>query len=187
MVAGSVWGRHKSEERGDKGFVESWNTTPGKVEQTALAHNDTLLILDETKFAGTDDQQRARTVIDVTFKLAEQTEKERMHQSSARAWRCFFLSTSNQSIRQMGEAGRVVVDDAMVGRLADIPLPSGGHGIYQQLHGFASGKVLSDELRSRTRQIFGAAAREFVRRVRSEYRKDENRLRRFLRSRRRLI
>ena len=133
---------------------------------------------------GTDEQQRARTVIEVTFKLAEQTEKERMHQSSGRAWRCFFLSTSNQSIRQLGDAGGVVVDDATVGRLADIPLPSGGHGIYEQLHGFASGKVLSDALQSRTRQIFGVAAREFVREVLTERRKDENQLRRFLRSRR---
>jgi putative DNA primase/helicase len=184
MVAGSVWGRHKSEGRRDKGFVESWNTTPGKVEQSALAHNDTLLILDETKFAGTDDQQRARTVIDVTFKLAEQTERERMKQSPARAWRCFFLSTSNQSLRQLGEAGRVVVDDATIGRLADIPLPSGDHGIYEQLHRFASGKIPSDELQSKTRRVFGIAAREFVKKVRSEHRKNDNRPGRFLRSRR---
>src|ERR1019366_5447930 len=49
MVAGSLWGCHLSPERREKGFAESWHTTAGKVEITALAHNETLLILDETK------------------------------------------------------------------------------------------------------------------------------------------
>ena len=63
IVSGSVWGCHRGEgRRREKGFAESWNTTVNKVEVTALAHNDALLILDETKNAGNDDGKRARMI-----------------------------------------------------------------------------------------------------------------------------
>ena len=60
MVAGSIWGCHRSLERREKGFAESWHTTAGKVEITALAHNETVLLLDDTKRAGRNDKDRAR-------------------------------------------------------------------------------------------------------------------------------
>jgi hypothetical protein len=69
-VAGSFWGCHASERR-DQGFAESWHSTAGKVEITALAHNDAFLILDETKRAGHNDKARAETVVSVSFSLAE--------------------------------------------------------------------------------------------------------------------
>jgi putative DNA primase/helicase len=69
MVAGSVWGCHRPS---DMGFLETWNTTANTVEVTALAHNDGLLILDETKNAGDTDAEIARAVINVTMRLAEQ-------------------------------------------------------------------------------------------------------------------
>jgi putative DNA primase/helicase len=77
MVAGSVWGCHRGERR-EKGFTESWHSTGGKLEVTALAHRDALLILDETKLAGTNSRQRAEVVTSVTFDLAELTEKQRL-------------------------------------------------------------------------------------------------------------
>ena len=165
MVAGSVWGCHRGEGRREKGFAESWNTTLGKVELTALAHNDSLLILDETKHAGTDDRERANVVTQVTFKLAEQTEKERLNQGSARSYRGYFLSTSNLSLGQLGKRGRVVIDDAARGRLADIPLPADGHGIYEALHGFTSGAALSDRLQVRSRRYYGTPSRVFLRKL----------------------
>ncbi|MBV8049668.1 MAG: DUF927 domain-containing protein [Acidobacteriaceae bacterium] len=138
MVAGSVWGCHRREGRREKGFAESWNSTKNKIEVTALAHNHTLLILDETKGAGGSDRQRAEVVTLVVFGLAECTEKERLTNATpARSWRCYFLSTSNLSLAQLGRRGKVAIDEAHLGRLADIPLPSNGRGIYEKLHGFA--------------------------------------------------
>jgi putative DNA primase/helicase len=78
MVAGSVWGCHRAGSRRDKGFLEGWYSTSGKVDVTALAHNDNLLILNETNQAGKDDKERANVVTSVSFALAEQTEKERL-------------------------------------------------------------------------------------------------------------
>ena len=130
MVAGSVWGCHRGEGHRERGFAESWNSTSGKVEVTALAHNDALLILDETKRAGKDDRDRAQVVTLVGFGLAEMTEKERLtNQGSARWWRCYFLSTSNFSLGELARRGGVVIDEANRGRMADIPLPNTVHGV----------------------------------------------------------
>jgi len=86
-LAGSVWGCHVGVERKEKGFSETWHTTSGKVELTALAHNETILILDETQRAGRNDRQRAEVISDVVFSLAEGNERERLtNTGSARAW-----------------------------------------------------------------------------------------------------
>ena len=89
MVAGSFWGCHRAEGRRQLGFGESWNTTQGKVEVTALAHNHSLLILDETKRAGKNDHERAQAVVNTAVGLAEHTEKERLtNPGSARSCCC---------------------------------------------------------------------------------------------------
>jgi len=185
MVAGSVWGCHRSEGRRDRGFIESWNSTHGKIELTALAHNDGLLILDETKRAGRDDKERANVVTTVAFGLAEQTEKERLtNKAPARAWRCFFLSTSNLSLSELGRRGGVVIDEAHRGRLVDIPLPRNGHGLYEELHDFSSGEALSNGLQRRSVNYFGTAGQEFVRKLLDERRKDKEALQRFIKRQR---
>ena len=159
MVAGSVWGCHRLP---DMGFLETWNTTANAVEITALAHNDGLLILDETKKAGNSDAERAKAVINVTMRLAEQREKRRLTATSAyRTWRGYFLSTSNFSLDQMAVKGGVEIDDAVRGRLVDIPLPKAAHGIYEDLHGMANGSALTDLLKTRCRIYYGVLIREF--------------------------
>ena len=94
MVAGSIWGRHRSPERREKGFTESWHTTAGQVELTALAHNHMLLVLDETKRAGRTDKERGSVVIDISFNFAEQTERERMNECLGRCVPGPFISSA---------------------------------------------------------------------------------------------
>jgi uncharacterized protein (DUF927 family) len=77
MVAGSVWGCHTDAGNQEIGFAESWHTTANEVEVTALAHNDNLLILDETFEAGSSDRETAQLVISVVMTLAQQREKKR--------------------------------------------------------------------------------------------------------------
>jgi putative DNA primase/helicase len=173
LVAGSVWGCHRAEGRKDKGFTESWNSTAGAIELTALAHNDAVLILDETRRAGANEAARAQVVTAVAFGLAEGVEKERLtNLESARSWRCYFLSTSNQPLKEIASAGRVEIDDAYLGRMTDIPLPAEGHGIYEELNGFSRGAALSEALQRRTRRHYGAPALEFLRRLVADVRSD---------------
>jgi uncharacterized protein (DUF927 family) len=160
MVAGSAWGCHRLP---DMGFLETWNTTDNAVELAALGHNDGLLILDETKKAGDWDAERAKAVINVTMRLAEQREKRRLTATSAyRSWRGYFLSTSNFSLKEMAVKGGVEIDNAVRGRLVDIPLPRAAHGIYEDLHGLSTGSELTDLLKTRCRIYYGVPIREFL-------------------------
>jgi putative DNA primase/helicase len=163
-VAGSVWGCHVGAERQEKGFAESWHTTEGKVEKTAMAHNNTVLILDETQRAGRNAQHRANVITDITFSLAEGNERERLtNTSSARAWSFYYLSTSNLTFAELAAVGGIEIDDAHLGRLFDIPCPNSPHGIYENLHEFPNGERLTDALKQRCRRYFGTAGPEFAR------------------------
>lgn len=163
MVAGSVWGCHRQL---DNGFMESWNTTANAVEITALAHNDGVLILDETKKAGSTHAKRAEVILDVTMRLAEQMEKQRLTNATAsRSWRCYFLSTSNYSLAELATKASVEIDNADRGRLVDIPLPNTPHGMYEDLHGAPNGRRLTDHLKSQCRTYYGVPIREFLSRL----------------------
>jgi putative DNA primase/helicase len=186
MVAGSFWGCHRGQERRYTGFAESWNTTQNAVERTALAHNHSLLILDETKRAGRNDRDRAQNVVNMAVGLAEHTEKERLtNPGSARSFCCYFFSTSNHPLNELGEKGDIEIDDAERGRLVDLVLPAGGHGLYEDLHGFADGGKLTDELKTRSCRFFGTPRHEFAQRLAEERKRDRLRLERWLNRRRR--
>jgi hypothetical protein len=185
MVAGSFWGCHRAEGRREKGFAESWNTTEGKVEVTALAHNHSLLILDETKRAGKNERDRAQNVVNMAVGLAEHTEKERLtNTGAARSCCCYFFSTSNYSLDELAEKGALEIDDAERGRLVDVFLPDIGFGLYEELHKFTSGGELTDALKARSRRFFGTPRHEFAKRLTKERKQNERGLKRWLNRRR---
>jgi hypothetical protein len=167
MIAGSIWGCHRDSMRKDKGFAESWNTTGNKLEQTAQAHSDALLILDETNLAGDDEKARAKNVLNGAFRLSEVTKKKRYNEPEAAAWRLYFLSTSNLTLDELADQGDVPIDDQHRGRLVDIGLPlgPGTFGIYEELHGFSDGAALTDAVKSRCRAVFGTPGYQFVRKL----------------------
>ena len=72
MVTGSIWGCHRLPERREIGFAERWHTTASKIEITALAHNETVLPLDETKRAGRQRQGTRQAVLDISFGLSRE-------------------------------------------------------------------------------------------------------------------
>ena len=167
MVAGSIWGCHLDSARAEKGFSESWNSTLNALEETAQAHCDAVLILDETMLAGTTPQQRAQVITTAVFQLSEGGKKMRYNESVGAGWRFYFLSTSNLTLDELAVAGRVPIDDQHRGRLTDIGLPSGptAHGIYEHLHGFPNGGALTDAIKERCRTTFGTPGYKFVRRL----------------------
>ena len=164
MVAGSVWGCHRDPAKRQAGFCEKWNTTVNELEVTALAHNDALLILDETKLAAAKEKDRADIVLNVVFRIDGMIEKGRKtNVGSPRSWRCFFLSTSNLPLEQLASPSRPI-DEADRGRLVDIPLPS-DDTICEELHEFADAEDFTTKLKNRCRIHYGAPIREFVSRL----------------------
>lgn len=172
MVAGSIWGCHRDSMRKEKGFAESWNTTVNKVEETARAHSDALLILDETNLAGDNGKKRAEAVLNGAFRLSENMQKGRLNEPERAAWRLYFLSTSNLTLDELAGQGGFPIDDQHRGRLVDIVLPSGPgtFGIYQDLHGFADGAALTDAIKVRCRTVFGTPGYSLI----SQLYKDKN-------------
>jgi putative DNA primase/helicase len=164
MVAGSIWGCHRDSMRRDKGFAESWNTTGNKLEETAQAHSDALLILDETNLAGGTAKDRAIAVLGGAFRLSENMQKGRLNEAERAAWRLYFLSTSNLTLDELAEQGGVPIDGQHRGRLVDIVLPPGPgtFGIYEALNGFNDGAALTDAIKARCRSVFGSPGHQFV-------------------------
>jgi hypothetical protein len=167
MVAGSIWGCHRDPRKKEKGFAESWNTTLNALEQTAQAHSDALLNLDETNLAGGTEKERAAKVLEGAFRLSENTKKNRYNELGGAAWRLYFLSTSNFTLDELAEQGGVPIDDQHRGRLVDIVLPTGPGvcGVYEDLHGFSDGATLTDSIKARCRAVFGAPGLRLVRRI----------------------
>lgn len=167
MIAGSIWGCHRDSIRKEKGFAESWNTTANKLEETAQAHCDALLIADETNLAGATDKDRAIAVLDGMFRLSENMQKARLNESKTAFWRLYFLSTSNLTLDELAELGGVPIDDQHRGRLVDIVLPlgPGTFGIYEELHGVSDGAAFTDVLKTRCRSVFGTPGYQLVRKL----------------------
>jgi hypothetical protein len=137
------------------------------------------------KRAGSNDKERAQAVVNTAVGLAEHTEKERLtNPGSARSCCCYFLSTSNYSLDELGEKGDIEIDDAERGRLVDVVLPVNGHGLYEDLHGFADGGKLTDELKARSCRFFGTPRHEFAKRLAKQRTEDKSWLKRWLERRR---
>ncbi len=152
-VASSVWG-------GDQ-YLHRWRATSNGLEAIAQQHNDGLLVLDE--LAQVDPREAGA----IAYMLANGTGKHRARRDglakTAATWRLLFLSAGEIGLADhMREAGKRVRAGQEV-RLADIPADAGaGLGIFENLHGCASGAELADRLNEAVRQHHGTAARAFI-------------------------
>src|SRR3954471_16466971 len=68
IPAGSVWGLHTTSERAiNHGFGETWKNTANNLDPIAVAHNHTLLPLEETRTADKAKQPLAEAITDVAM------------------------------------------------------------------------------------------------------------------------
>ncbi|HCF2498889.1 TPA: DUF927 domain-containing protein [Pseudomonas aeruginosa] len=151
-VAASVWG-HSFQ------FVRSWRVTGNGLEGLAAQRNDTLLALDE--IAEVDP----REVGSIIYCLANGTGKSRASRTGAarqaKRWRVITLSSGElTSSGHMAEGGRQARTGQEI-RLLDLPLKR-TFGAWDDLHGMAGGRELSDHLQRATSEHYGHAGPEFV-------------------------
>ena len=154
--AASVWGRGDT-----KGQIRTWRATSNGMEGVAAETCDALLPLDEI---GMVDPREAGEIV---YSLANESGKARATRDGSarprRTWRLIFLSTGEVPLDvKMGERGATPMAGQEV-RLANLPADAGaGRGVFQQLHGFASGDTLSAHLRQAARTYYGTAACAFI-------------------------
>jgi putative DNA primase/helicase len=152
-VAGSVFG--------GKDYPRNWRMTDNALETVAAQHSDALLLLDEIA------QVDPKVVGDTVYMLANETGKGRATQTAGTrkvaVWRLLFLSDGEVSLaNHMEQAGKGTKAGHDV-RMAHIPANAGkGLGLYDTVHGFASGAALSDHLVKMAQQSFGTAGMAFI-------------------------
>lgn len=157
-VAASVYGAPN--------YLHRWRATTNGLEAIASLRCDTLLILDELA------QVDAREAGEIAYMLANGSGKARASRNgSARSryeWRLLFLSAGEISLSQhMQEVGKKTRAGQEV-RLVDIPVDANtGLGIFESLHQFESGALLSKNLLEATEKYFGTAALAFLEKVTS--------------------
>jgi len=159
QVAGSVWG--------GKEFIRLWRATANGLEAVSMAHNDTVLLLDEMS------QVAAHEVGEIAYMLGNGKGKVRARRSGAVAasssWRFLFLSTGevNLSDHLISASKRVMAGQEA--RLLDIPADAGkGYGVFDVLHGQGSSRALAEQTKSNAGQFFGTAGPALLERLTQE-------------------
>ncbi len=156
-VAGSVLGCN-----GENGFNETWRGTQNGIEAVAAFHNHLLLPLDEIK-----EIKRVEDVGKLIYMLSNGFATSRMTKDiTARKrdeWLLLFLSSGELSFQDLTRETKEQTFGGQEARFIDISaVPDGGHGIFENLHGFNNGAEFSSYLNRASVTYYGATIREFI-------------------------
>lgn len=155
-VAASVWGHAKT-------FISTWRATSNGLEGAASMRNDTCMILDEMKQCDPKDIDK------IVYMLANGQGKTRANRAgSARPvsrWNSFLISNGEASLSTFMEAGGIKVYAGQEVRLPTIPVTGQQYGVFDELHGFDSGKVFADNLQTMANTYYGHLGPEFIERL----------------------
>ena len=150
-ISVSVWG--------DRNYRRSWLATANGLEGAAALHNDALLALDEISEADPKD------VGAIVYMLSNGAGKSRASRTGGSRpvtrWRVMLLSTGELSIASTMEEGGARQKAGQAVRLLDLPA-NRAYGVFDDLHEFSSGALLSNHLQSASEADFGHPARAFV-------------------------
>ncbi len=154
IVGASVWG--------GEDFSRTWRATSNGMEGIAAQLSDTCLCLDEISEA---DPKEVGAIV---YSLGNGTGKTRANRlGSARhvqRWRVSLLSTGERSIQAaMREGGKQAKAGQLV-RLLNIQADR-EHGVFDELHGFADGRAMSDFFKTQCAKHYGHAGIKFVERI----------------------
>ena len=144
-VAASIYGSAHKE-------VGSWSATDNGLETLAVRRHHRALILDELA------QIRPEAAAQAAYLLANGSGRQRASGSGrplpTAHWQLTFLSSGEISLEEKvaERSGAPQMREGQAVRLIDLPADAGsGHGIYENLYGFASGAALSDALNRATK------------------------------------
>ncbi len=153
-VAASVWG--------GPSYVRRWRATDNALEAIATQHSDSLLVLDELA------QIDPRIAGEAAYMLANGEGKARGGRGGGSrpvlTWRTLFLSAGEVSLAEHMRQGGKQSQAGQEARMADVPAEAGtGFGIFESLHGCASGAALSRALVESCALAYGVAGPAFLR------------------------
>ena len=149
----SVWGR-------PSGSLLSWSGTKIGFSNTAAARNDGLLVLDEI------GQASPHVIGDTVYSVMNGINKvQGAKQGGNRAlsrWKVMMFSTGEKTPDSILKHHKGDWNAGQAARLPSIRAAA-RYGIYDTLHGFESGALLSEHIAQSAEQYHGAAGRAFIR------------------------
>ena len=157
-IAVTPWGGSRDPAR-TIGCGVSWNTTNLDLEIVAAAFNQMLLFLDNMPRAKKEDVEKIIEIMNGEGR-GRWTEVQR-------ASFCVpLVSTSNTSVVSIARAlGMIDEIEALIDRLADIPLPAGCPYMFEGIRTPQQLREYGNQLRELSRKNFGWAGPEFGRRL----------------------
>ena len=185
VVASSAWGWDPDPNVADRnGFGQNWNSTINAVEPTLCGYNQTFLFLNEANLADETGAKQSANILKTIFKIEGSVGKARLNDPvPKRSWFAPVLSTSNISVIEhvrLAAGKRDQADDhidaAILDRLADIPPPENGHGMFEYLHGYPDVGAFVAALKAKAAANHGVAGREFVRKLLEARKEDRKKL-----------
>jgi hypothetical protein len=185
VAISSIWGGD-TDPNHRLGSGTSWENTKLALEKYAAAHNNMLLFLDESDSAeGEDIRATVNSLLKAIKSIAGGKGKGRGNDPNVRTSYTPYLGTSNLSVPQMLKiTRRRVADFAYIDRLLDIPAPAGGHGFFENLHGYSDLGKFRDKLDELACLHYGLAGRAYVWHIAHALRNDRDEFVAFLRERR---
>jgi hypothetical protein len=118
------------------------------------------------------------------MKMEGSVGKGRLDEAETRRWYAPLLSTSNISVPDLAKLAGRPSDSVFLDRLADVPVPAGGYGMFETLHGFADVAAFSLELKRLAAENHGWTGRKFVQRLLRAKKKNLSALKEFIKERR---
>jgi putative DNA primase/helicase len=157
-ASGSVWGGGDA-----NGYVKTWRATANGLEGVCRNHSDTFLCLDEIA------QISARDAGEAAYMIANGSGKSRSRTDGlarkTAKFRVVFLSSGEiglaDKVAEESRGKRITAGQQV--RIVDVPADAGaGHGLFENLHGFESGKALSKHIVAAAKRTYGTAGRAFL-------------------------
>jgi putative DNA primase/helicase len=160
-VSASPWGPAK--------FMISWRTTVNGLEIQAVSRSSTLIPVDESH------QVDAKNLDASVYMLLNGTAKARMNKdTSAREiehWYACVLSSGERSIETHQTTAKIDHKVGQTVRIIDVPVATGLHGLFNDIHDAKNGAEFADALRDAAAKHYGHAGPLFIQKFIDNYSK----------------
>ncbi|MBL5906124.1 DUF927 domain-containing protein [Serratia fonticola] len=161
-------------------IITNWNNTDKNLEEIAVAHNDSTLILDESKLLDKDLITTAKIITNRVHMLTEGKGKARspLYANNVAEWRLGVFSTGELSFAQHTEIGKIERLEGENVRMIDVPADAGrGMGIFESLpEGMTSSNELAHMVKDVTHRYYGSAKPAFLKRLVADIQDDHEEL-----------
>ena len=141
-------------------FWHTWRSTGNALEGTASRRNDAAMMLDEIR------EVDGREAGNIAYMLANGQGKGRASTDgevrARKQWRLLFFSTGELSLTEHAARAGERTFAGMEVRMIQIPSDSGKFGVFEELHGFESGKALAEHLEQVSAMYYGSPFRAWL-------------------------